>query len=103
MKSVHILPHKEIVLKRPTLIIGDQRISFAADLKSNTFLEYDPINNQAVVYDMAGHVLDRPAVLGAAPILEEGENTVTFIADCKEPYQKRVAVTLCTAGEVIRR
>ncbi len=101
MKPVVATPHHEIILNNPSLIIGGQRIVFKTDLKSNTYLEYAPETGCCEVYDMLGHLLDTPEIIGQAPILANGLNTIAFDADCAAPFQKRAAVTFRTSGEIL--
>lgn len=99
LKPIKALPAHELEIKNPTLKINGQTITFETTIKSRTFLEFDPETNSVILYDLMGNVLDKPIVIGNAPILEEGKNIIEFTGDCDSPYQKRVAITLRTAGE----
>ncbi len=101
LKPVKALPAHKIVLNDPTLTIGGQTITFRTALQSDTFLEYDPATGKAVVYDYKGFVQDTPEVVGAAPVMQEGDNEVKLTVTSDSPYQKRAAVTLRCFGETI--
>jgi hypothetical protein len=101
MKPIVSIPHKEIVLENPSIIIGENILTFKTRLKSNTYLEFSPEDKGCFVYDMLGNVLDRPKISGSIPSLKEGKNLVTVIAQCDLEYQKRASVTLRTIGEML--
>lgn len=101
LKPVRAIPARELELKNPALEINGQKITFLTTLKSRTFIEFDPQTNEAKLYDLMGNVLDVPEIVGEAPVMDRGENTVIFTAESDSPYQKRAAITLRTFGEPI--
>lgn len=101
VKPIKALPHHCITLTNPTLTVNGRAITFKASLNSTDVLEYDPETGDAVVIDRFGNLLSKPEIIGEAPILEKGENTVTLSDSSECAYQKRAAVTLRTHGDII--
>lgn len=103
MKDIVALPHEAQKLLNPTVDINGQKIIFNTLLESEDFLEYDPIKNECIHYDKIGNIKCRPAICGDAPIMQSGDNTVTFTAQTDSKLQTRAALTLRTYGKIIER
>ena len=98
-KDIVAVPEKSLELKMPAVEINGRKIYFDAVMHSGDYLEYDPKTGECVHCDIIGTELAHPEVIGKAPVMEKGSNTVTFTAICDTPLIKRAAVTLMTSGE----
>ena len=56
---------------------------------------------EAKLFDRFGALIATPEVVGEAPVLIAGENTVTLDDSSVCKYQKRASVTFRTHGDII--
>lgn len=93
VSPVVIMHDRMLALEQPCLRTEGCAVTFDTVLRSGTFLEYDPADGSAAVYDLSGHVLCRPAVSGSLT-LPAGTSDVVLEAGEHSGNQRRAAVTL---------
>lgn len=101
VRPIKALPHREVPLTDPTITVNGKSVTFKTTMPGGSFMEYDPETGIAKLFDGIGNLLDTPEIIGDAPILEAGENTVTLSDSSTSEYQKRASVTFRTHGDII--
>ena len=95
---IKALPAFKVKLERPTLTINGQQIVFPVVLESGQYIEFESPADCAL-YDERGEVLERLAPEGEVPLLNPGDNTISFTGQGPEGYRTRASVTLISLGE----
>lgn len=96
IKPLKAVDHESRDIVNPTLIINGKPITFNVTLSSAHTLELDFEGNCRVI-DKEFNVLSNPTYTGEIPVMESGENLVTFSSESEK--LERVRVTLGIYGE----
>lgn len=98
IKPIKAVAHETRVMKTPTLIFGDKKLTFNVTLNSTDTLECD-VNGNVRVIDTKFNVLSNPTFTGEIPTLDSGLTNVKF--ECESDKQTRARVTIGLLGEPI--
>ncbi len=90
-----------VELRNPTLQVNGQKLTVPVTLQSGSYLELEP-TGECAVYDRRCALLERVQVEGELPVLNAGENEVTFTCEGSEGFAARANVMFVTEGPVFR-
>ncbi len=80
-------------IKDPAITIGSRTIVFPCRLETEQYLEYDG-SGKARLYDREGREIGRVTPRGTTPILETGENQISYTSDNEAAYSQRADITI---------
>jgi hypothetical protein len=95
---VRALPLVDVVIRGPSLAIGDRRLVFPVELETGSYLEYEG-SGTARVYGRQGELLGEVKPEGQELALKTGANQVEFACQAQEQVRPRIRVTLSSRGE----
>jgi hypothetical protein len=97
LSTVKALPTVEIVLKNPSIQIGNKTIHFPVELASGQYLEFvSP--KECYHYGRKGELIQKITPTGDVPTLESGSNELRF--NCETDNAKpRARVTVMAFGQ----
>ena len=88
-------------LHRPGLTVRDKSITFPVRLEPGWYLEFQG-KGTVRVFDPNGHTMSEVQPEGMIPILEPGDNQVTFFCDPDPDYGQAAKATLITLGKPLQ-
>ncbi|MCS7305425.1 MAG: hypothetical protein NZ602_10015 [Thermoguttaceae bacterium] len=98
LSPIKVLPTVAVKLTNPTIELNGQRLVFPVNLQSGWYLEFYG-QDEAVVFDQRGAVVQKVKPEGQTPILRSGENRLRFTCQGPEGLSHRAKITIITYGE----
>lgn len=95
--AIKALPMVSVTIENPSLVIGNERITFPVRMESGMFLEFCSPSD-CKLYGPKGEFLQEVQVEGDIPVLKEGENEIAFHCKGPEGINSRVQVTVISEG-----
>jgi len=90
-----------VSLSNPTLQVNGQRLTIPVTLQSGSYVEMESMED-CRIYDSRCELQQRLALIGDAPVLKPGENSVRFTGRGREGFAVRAEVTLIASGQPLR-
>jgi hypothetical protein len=101
LSPIKMLPLQKITLSNPSIKIGGETITFPVKLESGSYIEFRSLSD-CKVYDAEGNQVQEVKPLGSVPILEAGENNISFKCESAPGVHPRVTVTVIAEGIEVR-
>jgi hypothetical protein len=98
LSPIRALPLVKAKLQRPAVTVGSRTIVLPTEIESGSYLEFNSPGD-CKLYGPEGGLIADVTSQGKAPVLETGENQVTFTCDVAEGVSARAKVTLITQGD----
>ena len=98
LSPIRALPLLKATLRRPAVTIGGRKIVFPTEIESGCYLGFRSMLD-CKLYGPQGELIREVTPEGDVPILEAGENTITFTCDVQGDVNARAYVTVITQGE----
>ena len=95
---VKALPIVSSTIVNPSIRIGNEKIVFPVSMESGMYLEFKSITD-CKLYGSKGEFLEEVQVQGKIPILQSGENQVSFTAEPNIGVKPRVQITIIAEGK----
>ena len=90
---VKALPMIPSTVVNPTLTLNGQTISFPVEIPSGGFLEFNDLDD-CTLYDSDGKILAQVTPTGTQPVLQKGDNKLSFSCDPTSGAAPRAKVTV---------
>ncbi|MBI5095081.1 MAG: hypothetical protein HZB26_21930 [Candidatus Hydrogenedentes bacterium] len=104
LSPIRALPLAPIEVVNPSIAIAGKVLVFPVTLKSGQYLEFNSMT-ECIAYDEHGEPLGPVTPTGEVPVLEPGDNRITFA--CNAPAGNapavRTSVTVKSMGEALAR
>ena len=100
LSPIKALPAVACEIRSPRVTIDGMTITFPVTIKTNCYLEYNS-DTDCKLYSAMGEVLADIKPIGAAPMLDPGDNTVEFGCECPQSVTPRANVTVISASSEI--
>jgi len=100
LSPIKALPLVSAKLLNPTLSIAGQNVTFPVEIPSGHYLELSSAKD-CNLYGPNGELVRRVEPQGEIPVLQSGENTVSFRSQTLPGLSLRAKVTIITAGRAI--
>ena len=100
LSPIKALALRETKIKNPRISINGKTITFPVDLDTGSYLEFNSTSD-CKVYGPEGELLYEVEPVGEVPVLEEGDNAVSFDCDKQGDVIPRARVTTISQGEPI--
>ncbi|MCX6375951.1 MAG: hypothetical protein NTU88_07980 [Armatimonadetes bacterium] len=97
LSPIKALPLVSEKLLDPSVTIGGKKIVFPAEIESGCYLEFNSMTD-CKLYNPQGALIREVKPEGDAPVLEPGDNAVTFAAATATGVNPRARVTIITRG-----
>lgn len=97
---VKALPHKSITIKNPSLLIGDQKITFPVALETGQYLECYSLED-CKLYSTEGDLIGEIKPQGIIPVLNPGNSQLRFDCDSPAGINPRARITVMNFGEAL--
>ena len=101
LSPIKALPVEEVKLRHPAVTVGGNTIVFPVELASGCYIEFNSPAD-CKLYDQQGTLLQEFRPQGNPPILNAGENQLTFACEPPKGLRARANVTVITSGEPFR-
>jgi hypothetical protein len=98
---IRALPLAPTKLIHPSVTIGGKTVVFPVEIESGSYLEYNGPED-CKLYGPQGELLRAVTPQGDTPLLEPGENAVTFRCGAPQGVSARAYVTVITHGKPLR-
>jgi hypothetical protein len=98
LSPIKALPLRETTIKHPRITINGRTITFPVDLDTGSYLEFNSISD-CRVYGPEGELLCEVEPIGEVPVLDEGENELSFYCDAPGDVIPRARITTISRGE----
>ena len=98
LSPIKALALRETKIKNPRISINGKPITFPVDLDTGSYLEFNSTSD-CKVYGPEGELLCEVEPAGEVPVLEEGDNEVSFDCDKQGDVIPRARVTTISQGE----
>jgi len=98
LSPIKALPLVPVKLRNPSLTIGGKTIVFPTEVETGCYLEFHSISD-CNLYGPQGELIRKVTPQGDVPVIEAGENQVTFEAETDQGLSARARVTLISRGE----
>jgi len=104
--TVYLSPLKalrttSIELRNPTLEVAGGKLTIPVTLPSGSYVEVEPAG-ECAVYNRRCALLERVQLQDELPVLDPGENEVTFTCESPEDFASRANVMVVTEGPALR-
>ena len=100
LSPIRALPLVKAKLQHPAVTVGGRTIVFPTEIESGSYLEFNSPAD-CKLYGPEGQLIAELNPQGEAPVLEAGQNQVTFTCDVAEGVSARAKVTLITQGDPV--
>ncbi len=94
---VKALPMVACTVKNPTITVNGQIITLPVEMRSGSFLEFDP-GNDCVLYGQKGEAITKVTPDGSTAVLSAGQNQIRFSCDAVDGSAPRVKLTIVSHG-----
>jgi hypothetical protein len=98
---IKAMPLMKTRLRNPAITIGGKTINFPVEIESGCYLEFRSASD-CKLYGPDGALIREVEPLGDIPMLEPGDNEVTFTCDAPDGISARAHVTVISQGEPLR-
>ena len=98
LSPIKAIPLREITIKNPRITINGKTITFPVELDTGSYLEFNSMTD-CRVYGTEGELVCEVEPVGEVPILDEGENEISFDCDAPGDVIPRARVTTISQGE----
>jgi hypothetical protein len=98
LSPIKALPLRETTIKNPRITIDGKTITFPVDLDTGSYIEFNSTSD-CKVYGPEGELLCEVEPVGDVPIMDEGENEVSFDCDASQDVITRTHITTISQGE----
>jgi hypothetical protein len=99
---VKALPLVPVTINNPSFTIDERTIVFPVKMESGMFLEFNS-KNECKLYGSKGEMLQDVVIRGEIPVLQQGNNEVSFSCEGTKGISTRVQVTVIGEGDPIRK
>lgn len=100
--QIKALPLVSTVIHNPAIVVGNQKLSFPVTMESGMYIEYDP-GKSCILYGTRGEVLKEFKPEGEIPLLNTGNNVISFLCNSPSDINTRVQVTVISEGEPLKK
>ncbi len=98
LSPIKALPLVSGKLVNPAITVGGKTISFPAEIESGCYLEFNSMTD-CKLYGPQGALIREVKPEGDAPVLERGDNAVSFSSGGIEGVNPRARVTIISEGD----
>ena len=99
---VKAIPMVSGTIENPAIAIGGEKIIFPVRMESGMYLEFVS-SADCKLYGPKGEFLKDVSVQGKIPVLNPGNNDVSFTCDAQKGINPRVQVTIMGEGEPLKK
>jgi len=100
LSPVKAIPVKKIMIKNPSVTIGDKTIVFPIEFESGCYLEFHSIND-CKLYGPKGELICDVKPQGDVPVIKAGENQIKFNCNVDSGMRARANVTVITQSNTV--
>ena len=101
ISPVRALPLIKAKISNPRVTLGGRTLRLPVEMESGCYLEADP-DRGCAVFKPDGNLIKEISVAGEIPVLESGENRLSFECDNDANVRPRVKVTVMSYGLPMR-
>ena len=95
---IKALRERWLPVKDPSIAVGDEKIVFPCQLDTEQYLEFDG-EGEARVFDREGVELGRIKPQGKPPVLQQGENRITYSSEATPETPQRAEISIIRVGD----
>ena len=98
VKALQLVP---VTIDNPQITIGDEKIVFPVKMESGMYLEFKSPSD-CKLYGSKGEFLKDVPVKGNIPVLNQGNNEISFTCKAPSGINPRVQVTVIGEGQPLK-
>jgi hypothetical protein len=108
LSPIKAMPLTKIRLRNPAVAVAGKTIVFPTEIETGCYLEFGSMSDAALrstscrLYDPEGRLIREVQPRGGIPIVEEGDNEVSFNCGAPADASARAYVTVITRGKPLR-
>jgi len=98
ISNIKALPMVPVRIFDPSISLNGQKITFRTEIESGMYLEFYSVDN-CKLFGPKGEFLEDVKVSGTVPLLDKGENDLSFSCGCTREVNPRIQVTVIAEGD----